>query len=81
MDTENQTFESALGRLEQIVGSLNNGRAPLAEALELFEEGAGLLAYCSKSLDDAEAKVNLLSNTGENGSPEVQEFTQEEKES
>ncbi len=75
---DNKTFESALGRLEQIVSSLNNGRAPLAEALELFEEGAGLLAYCSKSLDEAEAKVNLLTNTGENGSPEEKSFVEEE---
>lgn len=67
-----QNFETALYRLEQIVGSLNNGRAPLAEALTLFEEGAGLLRYCNQQLDEAEAKVALLTDTGVNNSPQEQ---------
>ncbi len=67
-----QSFESALYRLEQIVGSLNNGRAPLAEALTLFEEGAGLLKYCTLELDKAEETVKLLTDTGANNSPQEQ---------
>ncbi len=63
------SFEEALQRLEQIVGSLNNGRAPLAEALSLFEEGAKLLQYCTTALEEAELKVNLLTDTGEQGTP------------
>lgn len=67
-----QSFETALYRLEQIVGSLNNGRAPLAEALTLFEEGAGLLKYCTMELDKAEETVKLLTDTGANNSPQEQ---------
>lgn len=76
---ETRSFEEALARLEQIAGSLNNGRAPLAEALTLFEEGASLLRFCNQALDNAEQTVNLVLNNGENGSPNLQEMPTEEK--
>lgn len=72
------SFEESLGRLEEIVTLLNNGRAPLAEALSLFEEGAGILRVCTEQLDEAEAKVNLIMPTGEDNHPVANPMVEEE---
>lgn len=55
-----QTFEAAMEKLEQIVAKLEGGEATLDESLKLFEEGAGLAAFCSKALDTAEQKITTL---------------------
>ena len=53
-------FEGSMARLEEIVSLLERGDAPLEQAMGLFEEGAKLLRECTKQLDEAEQKVNLL---------------------
>ena len=55
-----QNFEGSMARLEEIVSLLERGDAPLEQAMGLFEEGAKLLRECTKQLDEAEQKVNLL---------------------
>ncbi len=61
------TFELALARLEEIVSAMESGDAMLDESLALFEEGIGLVKFCTKALDDAEQKVKILQkgNDGE----------------
>jgi len=66
-------FEGSMARLEEIVGLLERGDAPLEQAMTLFEEGAKLLRECTKQLDDAEQKVTLLT-AGEDGQPIEQPF-------
>ena len=58
-------FEPAVARLEEIVGLLERGDAPLEEAMKLFEEGAKLLRECTAQLDEAEQKVTLLTRAQE----------------
>lgn len=53
-------FEQSMARLEEIVGLLERGEAPLEQAMALFEEGAKLLRECTAQLDQAEQKVTLL---------------------
>ncbi len=53
-------FEQALARLEEIVDNLEEGELPLEEALKRFEEGIGLSRFCSKKLDEAQQKVEIL---------------------
>lgn len=67
MAVKKQSFEQAMGRLEEIVTRLERGECDLDEALKLFEEGAKLARSCNDMLDQAEQKVNLLLNqqTGE----------------
>lgn len=62
MGENKMTFEMALARLEEIVGLLDNGSAPLDKSLELFEEGAGLVKLCSSMLDNVEQRVKILVN-------------------
>ena len=68
MAEEKRTFEQAMGRLEEIVKRLEQGDAPLEEALTLFEEGTRLLGGCSAQLDSAEQKVRKLL-AGPDGQP------------
>ena len=56
-------FENAIVRLEQIVRSLENGSAPLDDALLLFEEGVRLVKLCNDKLTNAESQIKLLTQT------------------
>lgn len=58
-------FESAMKRLEEIVGQLEKGSASLDQSLALFEEGTGLIRTCGAALDHAEQKLKLLTVTPE----------------
>ena len=69
-------FEQSMARLEEIVGLLERGDAPLEQAMALFEEGAKLMRECTKRLDQAEQKVTLLT-AGADGQPEEHPFGEE----
>jgi exodeoxyribonuclease VII small subunit len=53
-------FEDCLSRLEQIVSALEAGNLPLEDSLKVFEEGIALARHCSRYLDDAERRIELL---------------------
>ena len=53
-------FEDCLARLEQIVGKLEAGNLPLEESLTIFEEGVGLARSCSRYLEEAEKRIEVL---------------------
>jgi exodeoxyribonuclease VII small subunit len=53
-------FEDCLARLEQIVASLEAGNLPLEDSLKVFEEGVTLARHCSRYLDDAERRIEML---------------------
>lgn len=55
-----QKFEEAYGKLEAIVKRLEEGNLTLEEALKAFEEGVRLARFCSRKLDEAEKKVEIL---------------------
>lgn len=72
--TENApSFEQQLTRLGDIVRQLERGDAPLAESLGLFEEGAALVASCTKQLDEAEQRIVKL-RAGADGEPVEEPF-------
>ena len=68
-----QSFESAMGRLEQIVRSPEQGNVPLEESLKLFREGTELVRSCTKQLDDAQLQIQKVM-TGADGSPVLEDF-------
>ena len=53
-------FETALARLEEIVEKLGNQQAGLEEMIDLYEEGVVLKDHCSKKLDDAKMKIDVI---------------------
>ena len=63
------TFEEAQRELESIVERLEHGRAPLDEALALWERGEELYRLCVGRLDGAEAKIEELARRVEAARP------------
>ena len=61
-----QTFEEALGQLESIVTSIEQGKTGLQESIAQYERGMKLIQFCRGVLTDAEAKIQKL-QLGENG--------------
>ena len=54
-------FEDAIKKLEKIVGDLESGKFSLDESLKKYEEGIRLAQSCSKILETANKKVDVLS--------------------
>lgn len=74
-----QKFEDAFQKLEAIVKRLEDGNLSLEESLKAFEEGVRLSRFCSKKLDEAEKKVEILLKDS-NGRLVPQPFSLEEQE-
>ena len=53
-------YEEAVERLEQILEQLEKGDLTLEQSLEFFEEGVRLTKICSKILDEADARIQVL---------------------
>lgn len=45
------TYETATGRIEEIIRRLDSGEAGLRETLELLREGRGLVEWCAGELE------------------------------
>lgn len=56
------TFEQSLERLEEIAAILEQGNAPLEDALKLYEEASGLAAACQKQLSQVQLRITELSD-------------------
>lgn len=54
------TFEDSFSRLEEILEKMNSNTISLDESLSLYEEADKLISLCSKRLNDAERKVEVL---------------------
>ncbi|MBW7958079.1 MAG: exodeoxyribonuclease VII small subunit [Candidatus Promineofilum sp.] len=59
------TFEEALQQLEETVAQLESGNLTLEASLSLFERGQWLAAYCGQLLDQAQLRVEQLTEDGE----------------
>lgn len=60
-DTREETkFEQGMAELEAIVARLEGGDVPLEEALAAFEAGIHLVRLLTQRLNEAEARVELL---------------------
>ncbi len=56
-------FEKALNELEQIVRELESGDVNLDQSLKKFEKGIELYKNCRSSLENAEKKIKILSDS------------------
>ena len=59
-DVKTLSFEAALLQLEEIVGKLESGRAPLAESIAIYERGEALKQHCETLLKAAEARIEKI---------------------
>lgn len=55
-----EKFETSLKKLEDVVKRLEGGELSLEDSLKAFEEGVKHAAFCSRKLEEAEKKVELL---------------------
>lgn len=68
-----QTFESALGRLEQIVEEMEADRLPLEDLLQRYEEGTRLVKVCQEKIEAAERRIEIITR-GAAGKPQLSPF-------
>ena len=57
-------FEEALKSLEKIIEDLEKGNMSLDESMSKYEEGIKLSKICSRQLEAAKSKVELLMKSG-----------------
>ena len=67
-------FETAIGKLESIVGQLEEGELALEKSLELFEEGVSLSRACLQRLDAAERRIEILLKDDATGEDQASPF-------
>jgi exodeoxyribonuclease VII small subunit len=60
-----QDFETAIAELESIVARLEQGDLALEQSLALFERGVQLSRFCHARLEDAERRIEILTERGE----------------
>ena len=65
-------FEAAISELEQLVETMEQGDISLEDSLKHFERGIVLTRTCQKALQEAEQKVQILTNEG--GKEILQDF-------
>jgi exodeoxyribonuclease VII small subunit len=58
-------FETALAELEAIVTKLEQGDLALEQSLSLFERGVQLSRVCHTRLEDAERRIEILTERGD----------------
>lgn len=56
-------FEQSLRALEDLVSKLESGDLELEQALTTFEEGVKVSQQCQKALQQAQARVEILTST------------------
>jgi len=72
-EQDKPSFEASLARLEEIVKLLEAGDLGLDAALGLYEEGVRLSGHCTRLLDGAEKRIELVTRA-KDGSVELEEF-------
>lgn len=66
--SEEQSIETALKRLDEIVTLMEQDLDNLETAVNLFEEGSQLVRFCTGKLKEVENKIEILTKVnGEQG--------------
>ena len=58
-------FESAAAELASIVKTMEEGDLTLEKSLELYERGVELSRYCHMRLEEAERRIEILTDRGD----------------
>lgn len=65
MDEENLNFEEAMEALELVARNLEKGDLNLDESVKEFEKGMKLSKKCNEILENAEKKISILIQNGD----------------
>lgn len=63
---EEYSFEELMEKLEEIACELEKGNLNLDESVSKFEEGMKVSKECTTRLDDAEKRISILLQDGDN---------------
>lgn len=63
-----ERFEEMMGRLEEIVRTLESDEVDLERSIEAFDEGVKIARACHAKLDEAERRVEVLRRLPDGGS-------------
>ena len=55
-----KTFEEGMTRLEDILTKMQSEETTLAETVKLYAEAAGLVDYCSRTLDKVSLQIEEI---------------------
>ena len=55
-----KTFEEGMTRLEDILARMQSGEVTLAESVKLYAEAAGLVEYCTRTLDKVSLQMDEI---------------------
>lgn len=69
-----RTFEQAIAEVEEIVAKLEGGKLELAQSLDEYQRGIGMLKECYELLNSAERRITLLSGFDADGNPVTEPF-------
>lgn len=58
-------FEAALAELDGIVKKMEEGDLSLEQSMTLYERGVQLSRFCHARLEDAERRLEILTDRGE----------------
>jgi len=64
-DTSIKDFETALAELDTLVRKLEDGDLSLEQSLALYERGVQLSRFCHARLEEAERRIEILTDRGE----------------
>ena len=64
-ETSIKDFEAAIAELESIVKKLEDGDMALEQSLALYERGVQLSRFCHARLEEAERRIEVLTDRGE----------------
>ena len=59
-DLDKLSFERSIETLTEIVDQIETGQVPLAESLQQYEKGMGLIKHCREILLDAEKRIEEI---------------------
>jgi exodeoxyribonuclease VII small subunit len=65
-DEKKLSFEDALAQLEKIVSDVEQEKISLELSIDKYAHGMKLIKYCRDILDQAEKKIELISEAGKN---------------
>ena len=65
MDQTIKDYEAAVAELDTIVKKLEEGDLPLESSLQLYERGVHLARFCHARLEEAERRIEILTERGE----------------
>jgi exodeoxyribonuclease VII small subunit len=64
-DATIKDFEAAIAELEGIVKKLEEGDLTLEASLQLYERGVHLSRFCHARIEDAEHRIEVLTERGQ----------------